>query len=164
MHIFTKNGQMMMIKAPEDIQMYSYFTLFIALPTSVDSCEHDSIIEYSNGDGADDLWKNEEIVDTSFVFDIIRSKIPDGIRVEIKQWRILREKNPAPNAIEFRKWKVVEYRVVLFGESMPITMKSVESYKKIIEDEVERKTTGTRRGAWNASHVLPSSLLRARGW
>jgi hypothetical protein len=173
MHIFTKirndgygGGE---IKAPKDIQMYSYFTLFISLPIAADSMKEESMRQNNNRLSCSDdtvgdyHWSNHDILDTNFVLDMIQSKVPDGIRTEIKQWRIIRQKDSI-NEVKPGNWKVVEYQVVLFGETVPLTMESVERYKNMIEDEVERRTIGTRRGAWNASHVLPVSILKARGW
>eukprot|EP00557_Chaetoceros_sp_GSL56_P012165 CAMPEP_0176484622 /NCGR_PEP_ID=MMETSP0200_2-20121128/4556_1 /TAXON_ID=947934 /ORGANISM="Chaetoceros sp., Strain GSL56" /LENGTH=343 /DNA_ID=CAMNT_0017881115 /DNA_START=210 /DNA_END=1238 /DNA_ORIENTATION=+ len=170
MHIFTKigngcleddgEGGRWMEAVPKDIQMYSYFTLFISLPIAANDMEKYSErhCSCSNGTVSGDLWSNQYILDTNFVLDMIQRKVPDGIRAEIKQWRVLREKD-STKELQFGKWKVVEYQVVVFGETIPLTMEYVERYKNMIEDEVDRNTVGTRRGAWNASHVLPVSIL-----
>jgi hypothetical protein len=162
MHIFTKinkdGGGWM--EAPKDIQLYSYFTLFISLPIAADE-KKDESERHCMADG--DIWSNHDILDTDFVLDVIRRNVPAGIRAEIKQWRILREKTSTSD-VKLGKWKVVEYQVVLFGETVPLTFESVERHKKMIEDEVQQKALGTRRGAWKASHVLPVSILQARGW
>jgi hypothetical protein len=155
MHLFTKCDNLH-FKAPEDIQMYSYFTLFISLPTPANSSG--TPIPQS-----DQLWNNGQILDEKFVFDVLKDKIPDGIRIEIKPLRILRQQNP-DDEINVGEWKVIEYQVVLFGESIPITLKDAESYKKAVEDEIQLQTRGTKRGGWNAAHIVPSSLLQTRGW
>ena len=136
--------------------MYSYFTLFISLPTPANSSG--TPIPQS-----DQLWSNGQILDEKFVFDVLKDKIPDGIRIEIKPLRILRQQNP-DDKINVGEWKVIEYQVVLFGESIPITLKDAESYKKAVEDEIQLQTRGTKRGGWNAAHIVPSSLLQTRGW
>jgi len=155
MHLFTK-CENLQFKAPEDIQMYSYFSLFIALPTPANN----------NGTPtrqSDQLWSNGQILDEKFVFEMLKDKIPDGIRIEIKPFRILRQQNP-DDEHSAGEWKVVEYQVVIFGESIPITSKDAESYKKAVEDEIQMQTRGTKRGGWNAAHIVPSSLLQSRGW
>ena len=155
MHLFTK-GQDLQYKAPKETQMFSYFTLFMALPVPANIVAT-TVLQ------SDQLWRNDQILDEQFVFKMIKDKVPDGIRIKIKPWRILRQKNPDDER-HAGEWKVVEYQVALFGESIPITMKDAESYKKAIEDEIQRRTQGTKRGGWNVSHTVPSSLLRTRRW
>jgi hypothetical protein len=156
MHLFTKS-QDRQCKAPEDTQMFSYFTLFMALPVPANIAAT-TLVQ------SDQLWRNEQILDDQFVLAMIKDKVPDGIRIRIKPWRILRQKNQDDEYHRAGEWKVMEYQVVLFGESIPITLKDTESYKKAIEDEIQHRTRGTKRGGWNASHIVPSSLLETRKW
>ena len=168
MYIFTKSDDGVIVTVtvavthevhvPRDIQMYSYFSLFIALPTTLGDCNEQTDGEPRSDDGQ--LWSTHEILDKDFVHNIVKANVPDGIRSEIKQWRILREKT----CDKAGGWKVAEYQVVLFGERKPITLRDAEIHKAAIEDEVQLRTVGTRRGGWNVSNALPSSILRARGW
>jgi hypothetical protein len=179
-------------RVPEDIQMFSHFALFITFPVPlgqrtdgtegahanahananananasasvVEECTKSNETTRTAGTNHQ-LWTNEEIFDETFLRDMVQSKTPPGIRTEIKLWRILRGKTETGLAYDDDGWNVAEYKVFCFGERQPITFEDAEVYKKVIEDEVELFTRGTRRGGWASSHIIPSSILRARGW
>ena len=154
------------IKASREFQMCSYFSLFLAFPIPLGKTNNivDDIDNSQSSERVRVLWTNGEISDEKFIHKIIESKTPPGIRTEIRPWRILREKPAQGQRDKHSKWKVAEYRVVFFGESQPISFQDAECYKKAIEDEVELFTKGTRRGGWTSSKVVPSSILRERGW
>ncbi len=94
---------------------------------------------------------------------MIQSKTAPGIRTNVKLWRILRGKSESTGALR-DTWNVAEYKVYFFGARQPITFADAEAYKNAIENEVQKFTKGTRRGGWTSSNIIPSSVLRARGW
>jgi hypothetical protein len=149
-HIYTKGGSKEII--PKEIEMYSSFTLYLSLPSALPTAANHQM------DQLDDIWTIEEILDIKFIEEMVKSHVPDGIRPEVKLYRILR----SPDCVD--KWTVVEYNVAFFGESKAINMHLANKVKSAIEDHVQIMTKGTRRGGWPASNVIPSSVYRARGW
>lgn len=149
-YIYTKNGGKNII-VPKDIQMYSSFTLYLSLPYSL-PCSANFNVSTAN------LWTVNEILDIHHIEKVVNSKVPYGIRPEVKLYRILRSPSVADD------WTVVEYNVALFGESIPINMSLANKLKMAIEDEIQIMTQDTRRGGWPASNILPSSVYFARGW
>lgn len=149
-HIYTKSGSKETIA--KEIEMYSSFTLYLSLPSALPSAFNGQM------DRMNSLWTVEEILDINFIEQMVKSHVPDGIRPEVKLYRILR----SPDHDD--EWTVVEYNVAFFGESKVINMNLANQLKNAIEDHVQIMTKGTRRGGWPASNVLPSSVYRARGW
>lgn len=164
--------------APKEIQMCSYFTLFVSFPDPVggrwtdddddgdDGNDDENLEDHGSQESTDissHLWTNEEIFDESAMHEMIQSKTPPGIRTNVKLWRILRGKSESTGALR-DTWNVAEYKVYFFGERQPITFADAETYKNAIENEVQKFTRGTRRGGWTSSNIIPSSVLRARGW
>ncbi len=153
----------MNVKVPDDIQMFSYFTIFIGLPRHFHHSEdlkESFLQEGAGGDDDtvdDDLWTMQQALDEGFVQNMITSHLPEGIRTKSKLWRIHRGEQAGP-------WRVVEYRVVLFGEQRPITHDMAQTCKLAIEDSIQVKTVETKRGGWPASSVMPSSIPYSSGW
>mmetsp|Transcript_17992 Transcript_17992/g.26958 ORF Transcript_17992/g.26958 Transcript_17992/m.26958 type:complete len:167 (-) Transcript_17992:651-1151(-) len=165
MCIFTKPDGV--LSAPQEIQLCSYFSLFIALPTSKMSS-----IESNRSSNTSSYWSSEQILDATFIQDIVNNQVPKGISTKVKCWRMhFRHHSDKPSVEESVNWikndlshakatLVAEYKIAVFGVKLPIISKNVEKYKKSIEDEVGRMTKGTRKGAWSVSNIIPSSLLK----
>ena len=148
MYIMTKPDYIQ--SASEDIQLCSYFSLFIAIPSSHDSCSNT-------------LWSREEILDSDFVQETVNKFVPKGIGVKVDCWRIhisidevLITKKSHHSTV---KQSAVEYRVRCFGEFIPIRSIDAEEIKRQIEGEVQIMSPSTRKGAWNVSNVIPRRFL-----
>ncbi len=147
------------VKVPHDIQMFSYFTIFIGLPWPFHHSEdmNESLLQGADEDAAsNNLWTMKQALDENFIRNIITSHLPRGIRAKSKLWRIHRS--------DHGPWRVAEYRVVLFGEQRPITNDISQRCKLAIEDFIQANTIETKRGGWPASSVLPSSIPYSSGW
>ena len=131
------------ISAPKTLQMCSYFSLFVSLPKAKE-------LTIFPGD----MWREDQILNNGFIQSMAQSLAPDGIGVET-HFKSLRTGNSSVGVIS------AEYQVILFGERLPVTNHLSQTYKQMIEDEVDRKTAATRRSKWPASYSIPSSLVRA---
>jgi hypothetical protein len=152
MYIFTKPDGV--ATASKDIQLGSYFSLFIALPQPL---EDDSVNEMN---GEDENWTKEQILNLDFVKNVINTQVPEGIHTQLNCWRLHFRNDVTPerkdNCITIT---AIEYRVYLFGAKMSVTASNSTKYKERIEDEVQRMAPGTKTGAWSVSNVIPSKLL-----
>jgi hypothetical protein len=104
------------------------------------------------------MWGEEEILDNTFIQNLAQSIVPDGIRVKT-YFKSLRADDSVPVGREHSS--AAEYQVVFFGERLPVTPQDSQIYKDLIDDEIQRRTVGTRRGKWPPSHAVPSSLVSA---
>ena len=117
-------------------------------------------------------WSSEQILNADFIQGVVNSHVLEGIRTEVKCWRMHFRHHPDKASLEESRNSmknrqscpmitlVAEYRIGVFGERSPIIASNVKDYKKLIESEVDRMTEGTRKGAWAVSHTIPSSLLK----
>lgn len=145
MFIFTKPDNL--ITASEDVQLCSYFSLFVSLPSSK------NVFGGVNIDG----WSKEEIIDSTFMQDSMKSLINHlGLDVKVDLWRMHFDTNSAGGNNQYLS---AEYKVCLLGEYMPITFNNATLCKSLIEKEVLDKTTDTRLGTWSVSKVMPYSLV-----
>ena len=142
MYIFTKPDGIMI--APDDIQLCSYFSLFIAIP---DTTRHQDNHR---------IWSREEILDRLFILKVVHEHIPDGINAQVFCWRIhfaYDDENSRSKIL------TAEYRVVLLGVNRAITEVTAAYSKQMVEEKVQKMTIGTKNGAWKVSNVIPRSLL-----
>ncbi len=173
MYIFTKPDGIS--SAPKDIQLCSYFSLFVALPSASPPPPESSLAEdnCTANQSRSLYWSSEQILDADFIQGIVHSHLLEGIRAEVKCWRIHFRHNFDEEASveENGKWMrneqlrpmiplVAEYRIGVFGERSPITASQVENCKELVEAEVEKMTKGTRKSGWPVSNAIPSSLLK----
>ena len=144
MYIMTKPDYFQ--SASEDIQLCSYFSLFIAIPSS-----HD------NSTGT--LWSSEEILNSDFVQETVNKFVPTGICVKVDCWRIHISIDKEKKSHSTVKRSAVEYRVRCSGEFIPIRSIDSEYIKAQIENEIQIMSPSTRKGAWNVSNVVPRRFL-----
>ncbi len=136
MYIFTNADGV--TKAPCDLQLYSYFNVFIRLSKTN---------EYNSQD---------ELHDTGNVIKAIRELVPDGVNTDI-QFTQLVDGSSLHNPQEC--YEFAEYRVVLFGESQPMRQSFAQEIMNHVEEEIYRLTGWKRTGIWKASHPCPSSVF-----
>ena len=149
MYIFTKpDGRQ---SAPRNIQLCSYFSLFISLPSL-----KDYVVEEKGGNI---FWSKEDILNQDFIQQVVNTHIPEGIDTEVKCWRMHFRKENTTDNDDIMAFLVAEYRIGLFGERIPITANDATNYKRLIEDEVQRMASETRKGAWDVSNVVSRTLI-----
>mmetsp|Transcript_3040 Transcript_3040/g.3528 ORF Transcript_3040/g.3528 Transcript_3040/m.3528 type:complete len:449 (+) Transcript_3040:72-1418(+) len=152
MFIFTKpDGQ---IIAPKECQLFTFFSLFIALPQQENNLNGDLM-----------LWSKDQILNEEFMNDIIDFHSPEGIRVEATCRRVLLDdvKNKTLlNSSRKQQRLVAEYIVYMYGEKQPITSTIAGKFKICIEEVVQKMSLGTRKGGWCVSKVMPVNIALNR--
>ncbi len=139
--------------AAENLQLCSYFSIFIAIPSPKDSC----------GDfDEESSWSREQVFDVGFVQNMVHELVPRGIGTLVKANRVHFELSDIARlhgSQNLVKQTAVEFKVFCFGEKIPITVRVAETIKERIEVEVSKMSPKTRKGAWNVSHVIPRKLV-----
>ena len=137
MYIFTKSDNI--TTACKDIQLCSYFTLFMSIPSTTTT----------------KMWSKDQVLDSTFIQNIVHQHIPEGLDAQVDCWRV-HFRLDSDNCIFLL---AIEYRVCLFGLGLPITTANAAHYKCLIENEIQRKTVGTKNGSWCPSNVIPRILV-----
>ena len=151
-YIFTTpNG---FISAPKDLQLYSYFSFYIAY--SEVTCHHDNAT----------IWTRHQVLDESFVLTFVQSIVRNGIRVEGKLKRvipgeILKRQNHESSQ-NLSNISFAEYQILLFGENTPMTQAYADSFLRILEHKIRKLTITQWLGTRRASQVYPGYLLQCQ--
>ena len=153
-YIFTTpNG---VISAPKDLQLYSYFSLYIAYSEATNTSHHDNAT----------TWTRHQVLDETFVLTFVQSIVRNGIRVEGKlkrviQGEILKRQNHESSQ-NLSNISFAEYQILLFGEKYPMTQAYADSFLRIFEHKIKKLTITQWLGTRRASQLYPGYLLHCQ--